>query len=178
MFLYIALGSAPLDIWVPAIVSLLSLLIAFISILPLILQWIESRDKALFYRIITNAPLTSLEEVRGVQFDAERVKDTRIVILKLWNPGNTAIKPKDYIEPITVLFEKGTIVGSSVRKTQKETPIHLKVTSEDKAVEFPAIQLNPKESITINILVKGPQGEITTQGRIRGVMGIIQEWED
>jgi hypothetical protein len=74
MFLYIALANAsPNDL----VLAVISLVVAPLAGIASLLQWRGSRHKALSYEIVTDAPLTSLEkELRGIQFDADRVKDT------------------------------------------------------------------------------------------------------
>jgi hypothetical protein len=155
--------------------------IAAIVVTSIVSIWIykrQQRRKELSYDVISEAPVISIRESVAnrvkVEFDGQPVKEVTLVVLKVMNTGNTAIKKDDYEEPLAFVFKGRGVVSSEVVETEPDDliddtarKIFLQVpASSQEFLEFPKFLLNPKQSITFSVLLDGSKGEITKRGRI------------
>src|SRR5947208_7078313 len=120
--------SLSIDIWhdtafqfvVIAVVTLLAAVItSFISF------WIfrkQRNRKEISYEVVSNAPIASInKEVKDkveILYEGKPVKDLSLLVLKVWNSGNVAVKPEDFIEPIKFKFEGRTIISRDLLDTE------------------------------------------------------------
>jgi hypothetical protein len=103
----------------------------------------QIKRKGISYQVVSDAPVLSIkEEIKGrvqVLFDTKSVSDARMVILKIWNSGNTDILPSEFVDPIKFSFgEKAEILDAEILET---VPINIK----DKI----SIQLNAGSLILV-----------------------------
>jgi hypothetical protein len=144
----------------------------------IITYWIFRKQrikKEISYQIISDAPIASInKEVADrveVTFDGKPVKDMSLLVLKIWNSGNVAVKTEDYFEPINYEFAGRTVVGSDLLSTEPEDLIDPKVigtflTQGQESIELPKFPFNSMETISLKILLTGSKGEICRRGRI------------
>ncbi len=88
----------------------------------------QIKRKGISYEVVSDAPVLSIrEEVKGrvkVLFDTKPVSDARMVILKIWNSGNTDILTNEFVDPIKFNFgEKAEILDAEILET---VPINIK----------------------------------------------------
>src|SRR6266581_2805639 len=88
----------------------ISVLVAFtLGIVALVITiWIyrkQRTQKVISYAVISDAPIASInKEVADkveIRFDGQPVQDLSLLVLKIWNSGNVAVKSGDYDMPIT-----------------------------------------------------------------------------
>lgn len=146
--------------------------------------FVARNKKELSYRILTNTSVVSVREEYQrrveIRFLSRRVQNVHLITLKLFNSGHKAIKPDDYIDPITVRFGgKSRILSATVVETY---PPEIKFTEvlADPPVTFaeaianaggsemsvPPTLFNAKDWVRINILVSDYQDPVTVIGRI------------
>ena len=87
--------------WQIAINAAIGLLTIIVSI---IIYRRQRNRRSITYEVVSDTPILSLkEEIKGrvqVLFDTKPVGEVRLVILKIWNSGDSPILPNEYIEPI------------------------------------------------------------------------------
>lgn len=135
----------------------------------------QRNKKEIMYQVVSDAPVISIDKAVQdkveVRLSGIVVHNARLLVLKLWNSGDVAVKRDDYDEPITVEFPERGIVSSEVFETQPKNLIDPKLIktflkSQHKSMEISKFLLNPKESITLAILTDGEQDKINIRGRI------------
>lgn len=154
-------------------------LIASLTLVGMILiYFFQQRKKSITYEILSrNQLLTVREELEGklqVLYEGNETKDICFLVIKLTNSGNLPISSSDYELPITIKTgENSKILSASV--TQKE-PDGLLVELEAGAnlITIKPTLLNPKDSITLKILVSDFDGKISPNARIIGVKAISE----
>ena len=126
-----------------------------------------TKRKEVSYSVVSDMPLPSFEkEVEGVSFDENRVKGVSLVILKVWNSGSTPIKPEDYFEAVTFIFNGRNVIDSSLRSIEAVKPANFTIRFKSNTIELLNHCRNPKQSITVNILLKGTKETMSVNGRI------------
>lgn len=149
------------------VISVLGGIISFLVTLLIYKQ--QQTRKVLTYDVISDTPIASIRKSLGskveVYFESKKVDELRLVIIKLWNSGNVTVRPDDYFEPITVSFENGQVLDCDI---VEEVPEEIKATIkyDESQVTLNPTFLNPKDSITIKILLDGAIGKINVRGRI------------
>src|SRR5437763_1422181 len=78
--------------------------------------WIYRKQhtrKELSYQIISDASIVSIDDELkdkiAILFEGTHLNNMRLLVLKIWNSGNIAIKRDDYDEPISIAFKGGKI---------------------------------------------------------------------
>lgn len=129
----------------------------------------QRTQKALTYDVISDTPIASIRKSLGnkveVFFESKKVDELRLVIIKLWNSGNVAVSPDDYFEPISFNFEKSQILDCDIVEEVPEE-INASIQFDENQVTLKSTFLNPKDTITIKILLDGAMGKINVRGRI------------
>jgi hypothetical protein len=148
-------------------------------VLTAILYWKQRQLKELAYEIISKTSVVSVQdEVAGkieILYEDKPVKNVNLAVIRLVNSGNVAIKPDDYMQPVSFNFGK----NAKILQTEviKEVPDNLGaiypsvLAGETGAVEINPILLNKGDEFTFKVL--GTQlGKITVNGRIVDVKEI------
>lgn len=168
-------------VWQITINAAIGLLTIIVSILIFRMQL---KRKSITYEVISDAPVLSIKkEVKGrvqVLFDSKPVSDAHLVILKIWNSGNTHILAEDYIDPIKFDFGKNAeildaeILETSPNDIKDNRKASLKLDTGSLILE--PLFLNSKDSITIKVLLAQTLiiKEIKANGRIVGINQIIK----
>jgi phosphate transport system substrate-binding protein len=180
MFLNLLLNAPP-DFWHDSSVQLIfsiavALVVGIVSaIVAIWIYHLQRKQKEITYQVISDAPVASVnEEVKDrveIRFDGSPVKDLSILVLKVWNSGNTAIRAEDYFEPIKFDFKGRTVVSSDVLETEPialidQDAIKTFLTQGNESIKLPKFPLNQKDAISLKILLTGTRGEISKEGRI------------
>lgn len=154
--------------------ALIALIITIVvGLLGTVLTYIIFRQqqtrKILTYDVISDTRLASIQKSLGnkveVTFEGKAVDELRLIIIKLWNSGNVTVKPDDFYEPIVFSFENGHVLDSDIVEELPEN-INASVEYNEWQVTLMPTFLNPKDSITIKILLDGTVGKINVKGRI------------
>jgi hypothetical protein len=144
----------------------------------------QRNKKEIMYQVISDAPLVSINEVVRdkveIRLEGKVVNNARLLVLKVWNSGNMAIKRDDYDEPITFEFLKRNIISSEVIQTQPKNLIEPKqiktfLNLQPHSVEMTKFLLNSNESIILTILTSDTIDKIHVRGRI--IDGKIEEFD-
>src|SRR5689334_12225079 len=87
--------------------------------------WAVRKQRAtreIMYQVVSDAPVVSIDKTVKdeveVRIKGKVVNNARLLVLKVWNAGDIAIKQNDYYEPITVEFPERDILSSEVFETQ------------------------------------------------------------
>src|SRR5947209_5346897 len=82
----------------------------------------QQRRKEITYQVISDAEIASvhkaLENRIEIRLDGDPVKDARLLVLKVWNSGNSSIIAEDYFDPLKFEVIEGKILSSEVLKTE------------------------------------------------------------
>lgn len=114
------------------------------------------------YQIVSDTPIVTVNStVAGkvqVLFNGQLAEKTRVLVLKISNIGNSSIHKEDYFEPLTFEFDTD-VISADVLDTEppmllksQERKNFLKLGSQN--VQFPPFPLNPRDIITMTILLK------------------------
>ncbi len=170
--------------WIGVIVAIfvgIATVVATVAITIWAVRKQRSR-KEISYQIISDASIASInKEVKDrvkILFDGIPIEDMNLLVLKLWNSGNAAIKPEDYVEPIKFEFDGRKVASADILNMEPSDLIDPKdiksfFTLELDSVKLPKFLLNPNEAISLKILLTGPTDKVT--GRTRIVEGRIIE---
>lgn len=162
----------PLWQFVGAALALFTLATSFLIYL------LQRQRKAISYEVVSrNQLLTVREELEGklqVLYEGDPTKDICLLVLKLINSGNLPVSTSDYECPISFATGANSKILSAVvtNKDPQELSIEL-VVEPSRVVVQPAL-LNPKDSITLKILVSDFAGSIIPHARIVGVKAITK----
>ncbi len=125
--------------------------------------------KEISYELLSMSPVLNFEEeIKGnlqITYNSQPVTKVHLTEVSMGNTGNTAIKPADYISPLTIGFGTKSRVLTADKLEASPTDLKIEVTiAEGKIVLTPCL-LNKHESEIFKILVTDPDAiEIT--GRI------------
>lgn len=154
--------------------AILTLLAIFVSIL---LYRRQRKRKSLSYKIVSCAPLLSIgEEIKnGLQilYNNKPIQQAHLVLVEIFNSGNTPVTTKDYEHPITLKFgEQAKILTTEIAETAPPNlPASIKIEDEE-LVLLPTL-LNEGDSVTLKALIENFD-ETNIDGRIIGVREIRQ----
>jgi len=135
----------------------------------------QATKRLISFQIVSNAPIAtlnkSLQNTVTIQINGQPVNNARQVVLKLRNQGNVAVKPSDYDTPLRFIFDGSKVVGSDIFDTdppelQNSINPNSFVQIGTGLAELEKILLNPKESITLTILLEGDYNRLDIAGRI------------
>lgn len=147
----------PLSVIIPSIVSIISICVSIY-----VFRKQRSR-KGIVCELISHAViLSAAEEVKKrVKFILDNklpVNDLCLVLLKIWNSGNTAIKPADFRRPLKIDFGGAEVLEAEVLDTssigvKEEAKTSLRLNPRNVTLE--PLLLNSKESINLKVLLTG-----------------------
>lgn len=135
----------------------------------------QTSKKLISYQVVSNAPIATLNKTLQnkvtIQISGQPVNNARQVVLTLRNQGNAAVKPVDYDKPMKFVFDGSKVVGSDILDTY---PPELKnsinattfIQVGTDSVELEKILLNPKDIITLTILLDGDYKQLDVSGRV------------
>ncbi len=124
---------------------------------------------------------TSLVEVNqnivkdiSITYKDQPASNLTLVDLKLSNSGNQPIKTDDYIEPIRIVFPRGTKILEASILDSNPSNIGLKISIENEDVLLSPVLLNENETVTFRLLVidlplSSPIQAFTVNARIVGI---------
>ena len=189
MLLYLLAGQPPTDFWHdPFVQFIINVVVALIVGIGTVLVaiWVfrqQRTHKKIAYQVISNAPIVNvnkgLENRVSVRLDDHPVKAARQVVLKVSNSGNVAVKRDDYDEPLKFVFTGSKVIGSNILSTEPENLIdsidnRTFVNIGVDSAQLHEFLLNPKQSITLTVLLDGAYNQLDVRGRI--VDGSIVEY--
>lgn len=136
---------------------------------------LQRSKKSLAWDVLAAMPVMTIsEKLKGrirITFDGTHVDNVYIVLLRIRNDGNAPILISDFVEPLGLTFPKNTrILGLEVAHTiPRELKPELSIESDE--VVFSPLLLNPKDTITLRILVSYPTAKpgLVAHARIIGV---------
>ncbi len=181
MLFNVLLDTQPLDIWHDTVFQLIVVVIATLFsafIGGAIAIWVYRRQKSrkeITYQVVSDAPIASINQTVAdkveIRFDGHPIKEAHILVLKVWNSGNVAVKRDDYEEPITFIFHGRTVISCDILETVPTNLIDQKtiktfLTFNGESVEISKFLLNPQQSISITTLLTGAKNTISVRARI------------
>ncbi len=146
-------------------------------VIMLITLYIQRRKKSLVYTILTEAPLLSVDdEIKGklqITLDGISVQNVHLILIKIWNNGNTPIATIDFEKPLKILLNDNVNILSAkvLDRKPKNLDPNLKIISQNQFAIEPLL-LNKQDSFTIRFLAAEYISEIAVNARINGVKDI------
>lgn len=166
-------------------VRLLAPLATVCAILVSVLLWrLNQRTKSLTWEILWRNPLLN---VRGaarrkleVYYEGKPVGDAELVILRIWNNGHIPVNAAEFLSGLVIkLNPNAEVIAAGITET---TPGDLEdrlkggslltTIGKDK-VELAPLLLNPEDSITLQLVVRRANGEITVGGHVQGITRLV-----
>jgi hypothetical protein len=141
-----------------------------------VIYLLQRQRKSLSYDLVsTNQLLTVREEVEGklqVLYEGQPTRDIQLLVVRLINSGNVAIASSDYERELSIgTGVRSKILSAAVTNVEPDNLI-AEVVTEDARVTLKAVLLNPRDTITLKILVSDFEN-IVVDGRIVGVKEIV-----
>ncbi|BCL82174.1 hypothetical protein ccbrp13_46390 [Ktedonobacteria bacterium brp13] len=141
--------------------------------------WIYKRQKLkkeISYEIVSNAPLVSINEKMKdrikILLDGSEMNSPRLIVIKLINTGNDAVKKDDIEDPLSIQIQGATIISAEVLNTDPQN-FFLKPEDKKDFVQWQGSEItlqkklfNPKDEISISTLIDGEDQSIYVGGRI------------
>src|SRR5689334_4396632 len=96
--------------WVGIVVAIIIGIATIVSTVVITIWAVRKQrgKKTIMYQVVSDAPVISMDKSVQDKFEVRLngivVHNARLLVLKLWNSGDIAIKQDDYDEPITVEF--------------------------------------------------------------------------
>lgn len=173
--------------------AILTYVVIGIAIIAVIFAWRQvyyakrRQYKELTYSVLVDTPILSVDtrverEKIHIFYDQQEVKDTSLVLLKVWNSGTEDVRiyrhdeqPADSFEsPYWFVLERRSVIARSILETdpphfiEKHDAEVYNQTPDPRpgAVSLPHCLLKPKRSFTIRMLLTGPTGGIKTEGQL------------
>lgn len=181
MLAFVFVKSSSVDIFHDTVFQLLvnasvAIIAAFLT--SFVSFWIYSRQRnkrEISYRIVSNANIATidknLESRVEIKLDGNTIKNARLIVLDIWNSGNTAIKSDDYNEPIIFVFDGAKVIGNEVLFTEPADLININtiknsLISHTESVEISSFLLNPKQRMRFSVLIDSEMNIIKVKGRL------------
>jgi hypothetical protein len=154
----------------------LQLLIALVAIvIPFVIYLLQRQKKALSYSLVsTTHLLTDHEEFEGklqVLYEGQPTQNISLLILKFINSGNVPIASNDYERQVSILLGENSKILSAVVIEMEPKNLDAEAIIDDNRIKIKEILLNPKDAITLKILVSNFDN-FSIDGRIIGVKEI------
>ncbi len=156
------------------VVTILTIVVPF-----LIYYWQKQRKKISFDILSENQLLTTqewedLKEKLQVLYEGQPIRSICFLMIKIFNSGNVPIIKEEYEVPINIYTgEDSTILSeATIKKEPEDLPIGI-LSKGKNSISLQPILLNPKDSITLKILVSDfSRTSLKIYGRIAGVKHI------
>jgi hypothetical protein len=163
-----------MDIFRDPLWQFVGVVVAAIGLFIPIIRFVFKRpQRAIYYEVLSHEPLLTVKEEDAgrvqISFDGKPVIRPYVMILRLSNPGRTALEQKEFVTPISVKFKKGVkiLTADLVRSRPKDLKINLEIV-EDELRLHPSL-LNQGDTLFVKLILDGFGSELTVTGRVVGV---------
>lgn len=147
-----------------------------LTVVSLVIVFLQIKRKELSYNIIINTPLLSVNEsIKDkitILYEDVIVENLQFIILRICNTGNTSIKKTDYERPLSFSFGQNSSIFPVVVADVKPENLRISYKKEGHKIIIDPVLLNKKDEFSIKFFVKNFNGEINTDCRIVGVKEI------
>lgn len=152
-------------------------ILGFLAIITsLILFFLQRKKKLLSYDVVFDSKIFS-EHKRWIDnleilYDGKPVDNVHLLAIRFTNTGNVPIVSSDYEKKIEFsLGEEITILSAQILKS---VPNKLAVNIENinNKIIIEPLLLNPKDSISIEVIISGDNYKIDVNARIIGIKSI------
>ena len=159
---------------VGAIAGIIAVVVAII--VPAYLYWVQRNDKALSYGIISQGPLVSVkDDLHGrlkILLDGKPIGSVNLIVFRMENTGNVAIRKSDYDTPISINFGPGSQVLSGQIIASKPLNLGETLRVSSQGIALDPVLLNKGDGLVIKALVNSQAPSVTIDGRIADVAEI------
>jgi len=159
---------------VGAIAGIIAVVVAII--VPAYFYWVQRNDKTLSYGIISQGPVVSVkDDLNGrlkILLDGKPIGSVNLIVLRLENTGNVAIRKSDYDKPISISFGPGSqVLGGEIIASR---PLNLGETLKvsPRGIALDPVLLNKGDGFVIKALVNSQAPSVALDGRIADVAEI------
>jgi hypothetical protein len=153
--------------------AILALIAIAISILVFKLQ---RKRKRLSYNIVIDTPLLSVrEDIEGklkITYQRKRVKNIRLVEINFSNTGNVPITTSDYERPLKVCYGDAASILTAEISNVEPSNLCATITSDTNSYTISPVLLNPKDSISVRVLLSDYDRNFTIDTRIIGIFKV------
>lgn len=167
---------------VNASIGVLTVLAAVI--IPIVIYKRQKNRKKIVYQVISDTSIVSVgEHISKVEvlFNGKSVEDVHLVLLKLLNSGNIAVRPSDFENDSPIRFDFGKeaeVLDAKVLETKpKSMKQRVNMQFNANYLEMHPLLLNKDDSILLKILVENFVDEITVEASIADIEEISRKWE-
>jgi hypothetical protein len=110
-----------------------------------------------------------------LSFEGEQINQVHLVKIRLWNSGNRSIQEADFERPLTIGFGGGTPLTVEVTDVHppEMRPSAQLIEENGGGVQLVPLLLNPGDSLSLKILVRDFNGDLTYDYRIVGITDLI-----
>ncbi len=150
-----------------------SALLALLALLVPIVIYLKQRSiKELSFGLVRTQRMLTVADALSkrvtVYFDGESVGDVHALLFALRNSGHQAVLADDFVEPLSISFEGGTVLDASVTDLQPKQ-IAANISIEGDRVIFAPLLINPGEQILITVLLSAKRQKYDFNYRIVGI---------
>ena len=138
---------------------------------PILWDWYKEKVdvtiqiKSVASVISKDLPIQNLE----VLYDGKKVEALNRVVIQIENTGRTPITSADVIKPIELEFHDSEIIEAKIATLYpRNLDFSLNMTAANKAVANFSL-LNPKDKVTINLLLLGVTAKFDAKARIKNI---------
>lgn len=151
-------------------------LIGVLAIIAAVIIYLKQRlHKNISYEIISKSSLLSVnDEIKQdvqISFKGKLVQQVSLIILRIFNSGNVPVLSTDFESPIAITLGKNAIVLTAEIIDKQPDCLPTLITSEDSRIILAPTLLNPRDSVTLRMLVTNLE-TIDIDSRIAGVRKI------
>jgi len=162
MLLDLLASQLPTDFWHdPFLLTMLAIVATLLAgvIGAIVAYWVyraQRSKREITYQVISDAPVINIDKAVAdrvtITLDGDPVTtEVRLVVLKLWNSGNTAVRREDYDESLVLTFNGGTVVSWDVLETTPpELKTYLKQLLEIPITAPPSPSLQPQTQSSVS----------------------------
>ena len=137
-----------------------------------IIYALQRQKKRLSYELISrNQLLTVREELESklqVIYDGQPARDICLIVVKIYNSGNVAVTSSDYEMELSInTGVSSKILSAAITEVEPDNlSVGLSVNEAD--VHIAPTLLNPRDSMSLKLLVSDFGGRISVDGRVVG----------
>jgi hypothetical protein len=152
-------------------------IIAVLAIIVSVILAMKLRTrKQLSYEILSSQPLLTVnEEAKGrvkILYDNAEVADASLVTFRLANTGNLPIAVSDFVDPLAVNLVEGANCLSAEIVNSDPKNLGASLYDLKGAILIRPFLMNAGDSVTVKLLLTGPNARVNVNGRITGVRNI------
>lgn len=135
--------------------------------------YLQRTKKSLIYDVLLDYPLLSsksgLENRVQILFDDKYVSNVYIFVLRIYNDGNVAILPTDFVEPLHFSFGDNSEILEMEIVENNPTNLKPKFQIDKNTITLHPLLLNGGDNITLKLLLSKPEMHFESNARIVGV---------